>query len=222
MSQTHLQGAQGETQDLKKQLVSFLEKQTDSAMEPQRESFVRFIRSSIKDMDADVYFDLEFEMYQLLHRFQKRDKEVKRSRSFAAPVPAMAPVPSTSSQCSDPQWQPIPQYWPQQSFPNVSPWQSQEPAFMTQVQHSSQQPKPTHQYGRPQTLQKYAQQSPQVYQSQPAKQTTPSASPMPSMSPLDDLSSGPLTPGSFNLSAMIHSTPVHSRPVSRQCDDRPS
>lgn len=64
------------TTEIQRQLLLFLAKRKETTLKPRRESFVKFIRTSIEDLEDEVYLDLEFEMYQLIHRQQQRDKQL--------------------------------------------------------------------------------------------------------------------------------------------------
>lgn len=66
----------GVTSEIQRQLLSFLNRHSESKIQPRREIFVKFIKTSIEDLEEEVYLDLEFEMYQLIHRHQQRDKQL--------------------------------------------------------------------------------------------------------------------------------------------------
>lgn len=64
------------TAEIQRQLLLFLTKRKEATLKPRREMFVNFIRTSIEDLEDEVYLDLEFEMYQLIHRQQQLDKQL--------------------------------------------------------------------------------------------------------------------------------------------------
>lgn len=120
---------------------------------------------------------------------------------FPSPPPPV-PGPSTSSMIqasqkrTDQHWQPMPHQWSQEVYPGVTPWQSQDPSFMAQLQQHPQQ-------CYVQAPQQFSQQYNQL---QPVQQTVSSIAGSSAMTVLSPAMSQNVSSSPLNLQSVIEST----------------
>uniref|UniRef100_A0A1A7YT66 Pyrroline-5-carboxylate reductase-like n=1 Tax=Iconisemion striatum TaxID=60296 RepID=A0A1A7YT66_9TELE len=67
--------------DIQLQPVSLLSQHSCSVMDPRREAFVSYVRASLKDLEEEVYDDLENDIYQIIRSHKQRDKQKKTSQA---------------------------------------------------------------------------------------------------------------------------------------------
>ena len=135
-----------------KNMMAFQQKMLEhlkpSSSDHERDAFVDWIRTVVNELEHNLWRRCQQDISSTLYRYIGENDKVKQQQSqvaIAQPIqfphrPQFQPLQASSpSVCSSTSWQPPPSQWPTQLTSNVSPWQSQDPNWLSQQLIQSRQ-----------------------------------------------------------------------------------